>query len=767
MVRVQVLAPSVRKRIFGGFAIVLLLLAALAMVAFRGMNAVGAGASRVSLNSADATASAEVALLVGEARARVVQYALSATMDDQKAAQSGLAQLGQAIERGERSGNPGSGDLGSLASRYRSAVDASIAAVEVRRSSAERMRGAATELRTIVSATTALMDRDTDPGLMAAAARLADTFGATDGAAFRFVASRTPADADASETALQAFRSGIAGLQAASAGSRRVQRFLKGMAEPLDRFAAELKGVVAADEQLRIATEARDVASAAVLGAAAQQRAGATEAQSAAISAMLVATDEARWQSRLTAASAIGTGMLLAWLIGRSIAHPISALTTAMHALAEGSLDVAIPNAGRRDELGEMAKAILVFKENALAVRRLETEQEQERERAESDKREALHLMGDTIEHKTGASLGQIQERTTAMTATADAMSASAVRTGAAAESAARAAERTLVTAQSVAGAAEQLTSSIHEISRQMSLSTVVVGRAVEAGGETRATIDTLNDKVGRIGVVVDMIGEIAAKTNLLALNATIEAARAGEAGKGFAVVASEVKALATQTARSTREIVEHIDQVRAATGASMAAVARIEQTITEVDTIAASISAAVEEQGAATSEIARNVTETAAAANEMTARSAEVSTEATAAERQATAVRENAAALSGAMEELRHSLVDVVRASTMEIERRSAARVMVDLPCRLTVGERTYDARVVDISQSGAQLRWAPELAEGVQGVLDVSAIGHRLAFTVKRSAGQVLGIAFALERGNAATLRAALGGLMQRQAA
>ena len=131
----------------------------------------------------------------------------------------------------------------------------------------------------------------------------------------------------------------------------------------------------------------------------------------------------------------------------------------------------------------------------------------------------------------------------------------------------------------------------------------------------TRTTIEALNQEVEQIHAVADMIGEIAARTNLLALNATIEAARAGEAGKGFAVVANEVKQLATQTAHSTAEIARHIGQVRSATGAAVAAVAGIEQTITEISAIAGSIAAAVEQQGAATAEIARNVSDTAQAA--------------------------------------------------------------------------------------------------------------------------------------------------------
>ena len=232
-------------------------------------------------------------------------------------------------------------------------------------------------------------------------------------------------------------------------------------------------------------------------------------------------------------------------------------------------------------------------------------------------------------------------------------MSASAARTGASAGSAAGAAAQALATAQTVASAAEQLTASIREIGGQVSQSSAVVGRAVEAGRATRETIGALNEQVARIGTVADMISEIAARTNLLALNATIEAARAGDAGKGFAVVASEVKQLATQTAKSTEEIGRHIGEVRAATGASVAAVGRIEETIGEIDAIAGSIAAAVEQQGAATAEIARNVTETAAAANEMTGRTHEVSTEAERTGQQAVEVRENTAALEVAMHDL------------------------------------------------------------------------------------------------------------------
>ena len=236
-----------------------------------------------------------------------------------------------------------------------------------------------------------------------------------------------------------------------------------------------------------------------------------------------------------------------------------------------------------------------------------------------------------------------------------------------------------------------------------------MVGRAVIAGTETRATIEQLNQEVERIGAVADMIGEIAAKTNLLALNATIEAARAGEAGRGFAVVAGEVKALAAQTAQSTREIAQHIGQVRSATGASVAAVVQIEQTITEISVISNSIATAVKQQDEATTEIARSVSATASSANAMTDRTAEVTVEAGETGRHAGEVRENAAGLNDAMEELRHTMIRAVRTSTTEVDRRRDRRYPTDRRCSLAVAGGTFEAHVADLSEHGAYIRNAP----------------------------------------------------------
>jgi len=357
----------------------------------------------------------------------------------------------------------------------------------------------------------------------------------------------------------------------------------------------------------------------------------------------------------------------------RATVRPLRVLTGVMHRVAEGQLDIDVPGLSRTDQIGLMARALLLLRDAAAHARTLE-EAATARAQTEAEKRAALASMVDSIEQETTRAIATVGAKTAAMTEVAETMAASATRTGASASGAATESAQALANAQSVASAAERLSESIREIGLQVGQSNAIVERAVTAGSETRATIDALSTQVMRVGEAAGLINEIAGRTNLLALNATIEAARAGDAGKGFAVVAAEVKALAGQTARATDEIAQRITEIRNATGVSVAAVGGIEQTIGEINAIANSIAAAVEEQSCATTEIARNIAETATAADRMTSHANEVSLEAERTGERAVEVRNDIAWLKSAVADLQHTVIRIVRTSTGDLDRGQVA---------------------------------------------------------------------------------------------
>ena len=301
-----------------------------------------------------------------------------------------------------------------------------------------------------------------------------------------------------------------------------------------------------------------------------------------------------------------------ALLIASNIVVPLRTLNQAMGRLANGDLSESEIDTTRRDEVGDMAKAVQVFRRNMLAMEELRREQEALKLRTETEKRTLMAGLADELERGVRASLRTMSAAAAEMQTTSKGMFDTAGQASTQATTVAAAAEQASANVQTVAAATEELSSSVAEIGRQVSHSTHITGQAVEEANRTNTTIQGLSAAAAKIGDVVKLISGIASQTNLLALNATIEAARAGDAGKGFAVVATEVKSLANQTNKATEEIAAQVAAMQAVTDDAVAAIRNIGATIEGISGIAVTIASAVQQQGAATQEIARNIQQAA-----------------------------------------------------------------------------------------------------------------------------------------------------------
>ena len=313
-------------------------------------------------------------------------------------------------------------------------------------------------------------------------------------------------------------------------------------------------------------------------------------------------------------AAVLCVAVLVAVWIGRMIATPVQKMSAVMKVLAGGDASVAVPYDRAGGEIGAMAQAVAVFRDGLRDHARLEAEAAERDVAQQREKQAMMNGLAQSFEQEVQGISSALVRASQQMQETAQAMQAVATRADDGASAAGVESQDASENVSIVATATEQLSSSITEISTQVSSATDISAAAVTIARQADGEVAGLIAAAEKIGMVVSLISDIAEQTNLLALNATIEAARAGDAGKGFAVVASEVKSLANQTAKATEDISRQIEDIQNATTMAAGSIAKVSETIEQINGITVSVSAAVEEQTAATSEISRSAQQASAA---------------------------------------------------------------------------------------------------------------------------------------------------------
>ncbi|MEO5336784.1 MAG: methyl-accepting chemotaxis protein [Magnetospirillum sp. WYHS-4] len=425
-----------------------------------------------------------------------------------------------------------------------------------------------------------------------------------------------------------------------------------------------------------------------------------------------------------------GLVALMAWFSVVRLGRPLARMTECMNLLATGNNDVDICALERRDELGEMAKAVQVFKGNALRVKSMTQEQEASARRSQRKLQSEVLALTSAMEEEVQGVISVVIQEAESLQKLSDEMGRAVADVERASQGAAQASEAASGNVHAVADAAQALSAKVGQITSQVAESRQVASEASLEARKANEMVGGLAQAASKIGEVVELISDIAEQTNLLALNATIEAARAGEAGKGFAVVASEVKNLANQTARATEEIGSQIAAVQQATQAAVGAIESIGHTIERIDAATSTIAIAVDEQAHVTREIAENARQASDGTQRSSSNIADVARNTVETGRRSQNVKASSATVRSRIEQMRDSVTDIIRVSSDD---RMSHRHTVNLASTVTFQAENRPCLLHDLALAGAAIidRRLEGARRGEPMELDIPGLG-RIAGTV-----------------------------------